>query len=188
MAVHGVRIRLPPLRYAQQNAPSARAPTLSPEEEAQKEINRVLKEQISTNQAFIEERATELACPLMRKAPRKVHVRPNGVRYDTPQECKFLGVQAKKMAVAADGHYYDFAQITRYVRENMHRELRSPVTNEPMAALVYHTEKDRRTNKLKTVAWTPELYASEEDADEAAAPAAPAAPGATAERAPMIVD
>jgi len=177
-----VRVRLPPSRYAQQALPDAHGRTLSPHEAAQQEVNQTLKNQRATNQKIIEDKASELACPLMQKAPRKVSVRPNGVRYDAPQDCEFLGVQPKKLAVASDGHYYDFAHITRYVRENMHRELRSPVTGEPMTAVVYHTEKERKTGKLKTVAWTPDLYASDEDPEEAAAP------NANGEQAPMVVD
>jgi len=177
-----VRVRLPPSRYAQQALPDAHVRTLSPHEAAQQEVNQTLKNQRATNQKIIEDKASELACPLMQKAPRKVSVRPNGVRYDAPQDCEFLGVQPKKLAVASDGHYYDFAHITRYVRENMHRELRSPVTGEPMTAVVYHTEKERKTGKLKTVAWTPDLYASDEDPEEAAAP------NANGEQAPMVVD
>ena len=183
MAVHGVRIRLPPSRYVQQELPAAHERVLSPEAAAQKEVNQVLKDQKTTNQRIIEDTADRFACPLMRKAPRKVLVRPNGVRYDTPQECPFLGAQPKKLAVAGDGHYYDFAHITRYIRENSHRELRSPVTNEPMTGVVYHTEKDPKTKKLRTVAWTPELYQSdEEDPDEVASS------DATGDAAPMVVD
>ena len=180
-----IRIRHPPSRYAQQALPDAQGRTLSSQEAAQQEVNQVLHAQRSVNKANIEMKAQQFACPLMQKAPRKVSVRPNGVRYDTPQDCEFLGVQPKKLAVASDGHYYDFAHITRYVRDNMHHELRSPVTGEPMAAVVYHTEKERKTGKLKTVAWTPHLYASEEDADEDAE--APNANG-NAGQAPMAVD
>jgi hypothetical protein len=177
-----IRIRNPPTRFVQQPLPDAHERVLSPEAAAQKEVNQVLKDQRAANQRIIEDNADRFACPLMRKAPRKVSVRPNGVRYDTPQECPFLGVQPKKLAVAGDGHYYDCAHIKRYIRENMHHELRSPVTNEPMTAVVYTTEKDPKTKKLKTVAWTPELYESDEDPDEVASA------NATGEQAPMVVD
>ena len=181
--MQSVRVRHPPSRYAQQALPDAQGRTLSPQEAAQQEVNQTLKHQRVTNQKIIEDKASELACPLMQKAPRRVSVRPNGVRYDAPQDCEFLGAQPKKLAVASDGHYYDFAHITRYVRNNMHHELRSPVTDEPMAAVVCHTEKDRKTGGLNTVAWTPDLYASDEDPDEAAT-----APNANGEQMPMVVD
>jgi len=177
-----VRVRHPPSRYTQQALSDAHEHTLSSQELGQQQVNQVLHTQRAVNKANIETKAQQFACPLMRKAPRKVSVRPNGVRYDTPQDCEFLGVQAKKLAVAGDGHYYDFAHITRYIRDNMHHELRSPVTDEPMAAVVYHTEKDRKSGKLKTVAWTPDLYASDEDPDEVASA------NATGEQAPMVVD
>jgi hypothetical protein len=168
MATLGLRIRFAPMRYAEGEAPAGRPRQSTPEEEAQREVNRVLREQIATNKANTEEKALEFRCALTAKAPRKVSVRPNGVRYDTPQDCEYLGAQAKKLAVASDGHYYDFSKITQYIRDNMHHELLSPITGERMLAVVYHTEKDRKGNKLKTVAWTPQLYASEEDADEGA--------------------
>ena len=168
MASLGQRIRIAPLRFADHAVPNAHNRVLTTEEIGQQQVNQVLTTQRSVNKANIEEKALEFRCVLTAKAPRKVSVRPNGVRYDTPQDCEYLGAQAKKLAVASDGHYYDFSKITQYIRDNMHHELRSPITGEPMSAVVYHTEKDRKTSKLKTVAWTPQLYASEEEADEAA--------------------
>lgn len=166
MASLGPRIRIIPVRFADQSMSNARSRVLTTEEIGQQQVNQVLTTQRGVNKANIEEKALEFRCALTAKAPRKVSVRPNGVRYDTPQDCEYLGAQAKKLAVASDGHYYDFSKITQYIRDNMHHELLSPITGERMLAVVYHTEKDRKANKLKTVAWTPQLYASEEDADE----------------------
>lgn len=187
MATLGLRVRFAPMRYAEGEAPAGRPRQSTPEEEAQREVNRVLREQIATNRGIIQEKAQQFACPLMQQAPRRVPVLPNGVRYDTPQDCEFLGVQAKKLAVASDGHVYDFAKITQYIRDNMHRQLRSPVTGEPMAALVYHTAKGQKNGKPVTMSWTPDLFASDEESNGDAPANAPADADADGD-VPMAVD
>ena len=168
MSVQSTRIRLPPTRYAEQSLQGPQERSLTMVELGQQQVNQVLHAQLSANRASIEEKAQEFACPLMKQAPRKVSVRPSGVRYEQPQECAFLGVQAKKLAVASDGHYYDFARITQYIRDHMHHELLSPVTGEPMAAVVYHTAKGRKNGELKTVTWTPDLFVSDEESEKGA--------------------
>ena len=168
MSVPSTRIRLPPTRYAEQPLRGPQERTLTMAEVGQHQVNQVLHTQVLANKAGIEEKALEFRCPLMAQAPRKVHVRPSGVRYEQPQECAFLGAQAKKLAVASDGHYYDFAHITQYIRDHMHHELLSPVTGEPMTAVVYHTAKCRKTGKLVTQTWTPDLFVSDEESEKGA--------------------
>lgn len=187
-APKGMRIRLPPLRYSEDTKQAKRQKVLSPAEELQKELNRVIREQVRSNQEQIERTAEAFKCPLMQAQPRNVLVRPNGIRYEKGVDCQWLGPQMSKVAIAGDGLKYNFSHITKYIRKNMHRELRSPVTGESMSAQVYYTIKCKKTKKLKTMTWTPELYVSDEasepdvdlNLDPNQAPLVPAAP--------MVVD
>ena len=144
-----VRIRLPPLRYIAEAKQADRQKVLSPVEEMQKEINRVLREQVRSNQEQIERTAEVFECPLMQAQPRKVLVTPNGIRHEKGVDCKWLGLQMSKVAIASDGLKYDFSQITKHIRKNMHRELRSPVTGESITAQVYYTIKCKKTKRRR---------------------------------------
>ena len=122
----------------------------------------------------------------MQAQPRKVLVTPNGIRHEKGVDCKWLGLQMSKVAIASDGLKYDFSQITKHIRKNMHRELRSPVTGESITAQVYYTIKCKKTKKLKTMTWTPELY----ETDEASEPDVDLDPNKAAlvPAAPLVVD
>ena len=181
-----VRIRLPPLRYIEEAKQADRQKVLSPAEQMQQECNRVLREQVRSNQEQIERTAEVFECPLMQAQPRKVLVTPNGIRHEKGVDCKWLGLQMSKVAIASDGLKYDFSQITKHIRKNMHRELRSPVTGESITAQVYNTIKCKKTKKLKTMTWTPELY----ETDEASEPDVDLDPNKAAlvPAAPLVVD
>ena len=182
-----VRIRLPPLRYITEAKQADRQKALSPAEEEQKELNRIIREQLRSNQEQVERTAEGFECPLMLAQPRKVLVRPNGIRYEKGVDCQWLGPQMSKVSIASDGLKYDFSQITKHIRKNMHRELRSPVTGESITAQVYYTIKCKKTKKLKTMTWTPELY----ETDEASEPDVDLDPNKAAldvPAAPLVVD
>ena len=76
-----------------------------------------------------------------------MRVTPNGTQHDKHVSCPFLGAQAKKLAVADDGYYYDFSHITQYILDNVHRQLRSPRTGQPMGSQVYHVGKCKTRKK-----------------------------------------
>ena len=159
------RVRFEPERYGGKNNPEAAKRKRKydcPALQAQYEANQIMREQLRTNQATIEKTAEDLRCPLTALKLRKVDVTPNGTRHDRPVECPFLGAQMKMVAVADDGHFYDFTHITRYIRDNVHGLLRSPVTNEPMAGQVYYMKKCKTTRKPKMHVWTAEIFVTEE--------------------------
>ena len=83
-----VRIRLPPLRYIEEAKQADRQKVLSPAEKMQQEMNRVLREQVRSNQEQIERTAEVFECPLMQAQPRKVLVTPNGTRHEKGVDCK----------------------------------------------------------------------------------------------------
>ena len=140
---------------------------------------KIMRAQLRSNQLSIEDAAVEWGCALTAERPRKVLVTPNGTRYEKHVACPFLGAQAKKLAVADDGYYYDFSHITQYIRDNVHRQLLSPRTGQPMGSQVYHVGKCKTKKKPKTLIWTPAIYHmplpdSDSDSDvEEEPPAAP---------------
>lgn len=183
-----VRVRFGPLRYgSREERGIENVSAMSPELRAQHEANKVTRAQLRTNQEFIEDTAVYFRCALTARKPRKVRVTPNGTRHDRPVVCPYLGAQAKKLAVADDGYYYDFSHITQYIRDNVHRQLRSPVTGDPMGSQVYHVVKcttgkgTRAVKGTKTATWTPEIFVREEipepeTASDSDGPAPPSAP------------
>ncbi len=180
-----VRIRFTPVRYgerAPEKGTSRNKPKYEcPELQEQYEANQVMRAQLLDNKAQIEDTAAYFGCALTARKPRTVLVTPNGKKHDTKTACPWLGAQAKKLAVADDGYYYDFRRITQYIRDNSHTQLLSPRTGEPMSGQVYYVGKCKTTKKPKAMVWTPEIFVREElaktDSDTEAGPsAAPAEP------------
>lgn len=176
-----VRIRFTPVRYG---APVSETDSLKkhkydcPELQDQYEANQVMRAQLLRNQREIEDTAAHFACAVTALKPRAVHVTPNGKKHDTKTTCPWMGAQAQKLSVADDGYYYDFRHITQYIRDNVHKQLRSPRTGEPMSSQVYYVGKCKTTKKPKTCVWTPEIFVREElaapDSDDEEATPAPA--------------
>jgi len=180
--VRPVRVRFTPMRYgerAPETGSSRKRKYDCPDLQEQYEANQVTRAQLLGNQRAIEDTATYFSCALTAQKPRAVHVTPNGKRHDTKIPCPWMGAQAQKLAVADDGYYYDFHKITRYIRDNWHKQLRSPRTGAPMGSQVYYVGKCKTTKKVKTCVWTPEIFVREElaepDSDEEAATSAPPA-------------
>ena len=178
-----VRIRFTPVRYGEREPEKGVSKNKRmyecPELQEQYEANQVMRAQLLGNKAQIEEVAAQFGCALTARKPRRVHVTPNGKKHDTKIACPWMGAQAQKLSVADDGYYYDFRHITQYIRDNVHKQLRSPRTGEPMGSQVYYVGKCKTTKKPKTMVWTPEIFVREElaetDSDaEAGASAAPA--------------
>jgi len=172
-----VRIRFTPVRYgerAPEQDSSRKRKYECPELQEQYEANQVMRAQLLGNKAAIEDTAAYFACALTAQKPRTVSVTPNGKQHDTKTACPWLGAQAQKLSVADDGYYYDFKRITRYIRDNVHKQLRSPRTGEPMGSQVYYVGKCKTTKKTRTMVWTPEIFVREElaenDSDAEAGP------------------
>jgi hypothetical protein len=160
-----VRIRFTPMRFgerAPERGASKKRRYESPELQEQFEANRVARAQLLGNQAAIEDTALHFACALTAQRGRAVQVTPNGKRHDTKVQCPWMGPQIRKLAVADDGYYYDFQRITRYIRDNVHRQLLSPRTGAPMSGQVYHVGKCKKTKCPKTLVWTPDIFSREE--------------------------
>jgi hypothetical protein len=180
--VRPVRVRFTPMRYGErtpETSSSKKRKYDCPELQEQYEANQVTRAQLLGNQHAIEDTAAHFACALTARKPRAVHVTPNGKRHDTKTPCPWMGAQAQKLAVADDGYYYDFHQITQYIRDNAHKQLRSPRTGEPMSGQVYYVGKCKATKKPKTCVWTREIFVREElaapDSDDEASTQAPSA-------------
>lgn len=180
--VRPVRVRFTPMRYgerAPETGASKKRKYDCPELQEQYEANQITRAQLLGNQRAIEDTAMHFSCALTARKPRAVHVTPNGKRHDTKTPCRWMGTQIQKLSVADDGYYYDFHQITRYIRDNSHHQLLSPRTGAPMSGQVYYVGKCKATKKPKTCVWTPEIFVREELAatdsdDQAATPAPPA--------------
>ena len=177
-----VRVRFTPMRYGErtpETSSSKKRKYDCPELQEQYEANQITRAQLLGNQHGIEETAAHFACALTARKPRAVYVTPNGKRHDTKTPCPWMGAQAQKLSVADDGYYYDFHQITQYIRDNSHKQLRSPRTGEPMGGQVYYVGKCKTTKKPKTMVWTPEIFVREElaapDSDDEASTQAPPA-------------
>ena len=174
-----VRIRFTPVRYgerAPETGSSRKRKYESPALQEQYEANQVTRKQLLGNKTLIEDTAAYFGCALTAQKPRTVSVTPNGKKHDTKTACPWLGAQAQKLAVADDGYYYDFRHITQYIRDNVHKQLRSPRTGAAMSSQVYYVGKCKTTKKPKTMVWTPEIFVREElaepDSDAEAGPSA----------------
>ena len=174
-AKRALRVRFTPVRY--RPSPPAAERYRSPELKEMDEAMKIMRAQLRGNQTLLEDTAAYFGCALTAQKPRKVPVTPNGIQHERPVPCPWLGAQAKKLAVADDGHYYDFSHITQYILDNVHRQLRSPRTGEPMGSQVYYVGKCKTKKKPKTLIWTPPIFhtplpESDSDSDVEEEPAA----------------
>ena len=153
------RARTAPCRFGSARSlpvPDPSQQHLSPEEEAQRDANRVMKVQLRHNESLIAESARNFACPLLclEKLER-------GEVLDDRRD-SLLSTQMRRVAVADDGNRYDFEAIKRYVLKNMGTRLVSPITKQPMGAHVRTTvRKAHKAHKdrviRKEIVWTPTL-------------------------------
>ena len=122
-------------------------------------------EQFEQNKVTIKRQALELACPLL--VADEV---ARGNYSENDLKC-LLRTQMKQVAVAGDGHQYDFVRIKEYIREHIGQRLVSPVTGEPMIEqvcftlpilnrfgnVVYVGTGKEKLPKLETITWRPTL-------------------------------
>lgn len=143
----GKRVRFEPDHFDNQTKPLAveadalkrqKGPSLHEKMRKYPEF-RVLMDQFEQNKLTIKHNAANLACPLL-----VMDEKAKG-DYNENDADFMLRTQMKQVAVADDGHEYDFDRIKAYIRQHMDSALLSPVTGEPMTGQVYFTEpvKDR---------------------------------------------
>ena len=103
------------------------------------EANQTAREQMKQNAEIIRKRAEEFSCPLLRATKEAEGVKPN----DTMTY--LLATQMKQVAVASDGHQYDFAALREYIKKNMSARggLVSPITKQPISVEVRYAPKQR---------------------------------------------
>jgi len=145
----GKRARTAPERFHQDPVPITTVPEYTEEEQHQANTNRLLQDQLAQNIKQLRERAMHLSCPLLVQDEGKKGDPGSGSALDY-----LLRTQMQQVAVATDGYQYDFERIKKYIRENWHRQLVSPVTGEPMNAEVYFTKRER-TKQNKVIANSP---------------------------------
>ena len=145
-------------------AGSTKCPTLREQMRKHPEFGASV-EQFEQNKATIKRQALELACPLLvADEVARGNYSENDVKF-------LLRTQMKRVAVADDGHKYDFVRLKEYIRAHIGQRLVSPITKEPMRAHVLFTYpvKNRYGNvifvgsgeekqpKLETITWQPTL-------------------------------
>ena len=95
------------------------------------------------NEERIRQTAEKYSCPLLRAAKEVEGVMPNdSLEY-------LLATQMKQVAVASDGHQYDFAALRAHIIKGMldHRGPLSPITKRPLELVARYTayKRDSKT-------------------------------------------
>lgn len=150
-----IRVRVAPTRF-DANPKRKRVRTFTPEQKVQYDTNSVLREQMRYNDDTIWKNAIAFSCPLLRA--HKIEAGD----FEENDLLSLLGTQMRQVAVADDGHQYDFGAIKAYIQANIDRQLVSPITKEPMTCSVRYTgpvrAKDGTLRKTLVVStWRPDL-------------------------------
>lgn len=131
-------------------------PSLTTEEKLQARSNQIMRTQMAQNEVSIRATAVEYSCPLLHaQLEASGHVNDNSRKF-------ILSAQMKRVAVANDGHRYDFSAIRAYISKNADARgmVNSPVTKQHMSGVVHYMAKrvDRK-NRVKWVAkqWSPDM-------------------------------
>ena len=137
----------------------ASAPRKRSEDEEQV---RGMRTMLETNKTIILQSGYQHACPLL--------CEDAGIKWPPTSSSldALIKVQPKKKARASDGYEYALERIKNYIRNNMERELVSPVTNDPMTACIAfvvngHSKKSPYEKKLKIMEWRPSINGDEDD-------------------------
>ena len=90
--------------------------------------------QCEANKAVLMQTARELACPLL--------VADEVAKGTYRDDCfeVLMRTQMRQVAVADDGHQYDFVRLKQYIRARIGERLISPITKQPMGGQVRFTE------------------------------------------------
>ncbi len=153
------RVRFAPSRYAEEAVALVKRPATR-EEKAMAEHNQTLREQMKQNVELIRKRAEEFSCPLLRAAKQAEGVEPND------SMAYLQETQMKQVAVASDGHQYDFAALREYIKRGMgvRGGPLSPITKQPISVEVRYAPKKRDPktgkpieNERVTKVWRPNM-------------------------------
>lgn len=151
------RARTAPARFAAEDVVNIET-YVSPAMLQQQEANKIMKEQVVRNNHMLKTTAKQFACPL-----RTQKLRDAGEEITDHVAC-WMKRQARHLAVADDGHYYDFEALKEYILAHMDTQLVSPVTGNPMTAHVHTTKRvrckhDPNRTIVRPYMWTPMLVA-----------------------------
>jgi len=151
------RARTAPARFAAEDVVNVET-YVSPAMLQQRQANEVVREQLVRNNQTIKTAAKEFACPL-----RTQELRDAGEEITNHVAC-WTKRQARHLAVADDGHYYDLEALKKYILAHTDTQLVSPVTGMPMAAHVHTTKRvrckhDPNRTIVRPCMWTPKLVA-----------------------------
>lgn len=153
------RVRFAPARYAEEASAIVKRPPTR-EEKAQAEANQIMRQQMLVNDENIRSTAKKYSCPLLRAAKEAEGVPPND------SMAYLLQTQMKQVAVASDGHQYDFAALRAYIKKNKCARggLVSPITKQPISDEVRYAPKKRDPktglpigNARVTKVWRPSM-------------------------------
>ena len=156
---HGQRVRFAPQQLTYGAASPAHK--LSPAEEVLQNELRGMRDQVELNKQMLKQSAYQNACPLLCGDANMDWPPP------THNMDELVGVQPKKKGLASDDVQYDLERIKRYIRDNMDRQLLSPVTGEPMTPCVLftvngHSKKDPSAKRSKVMKWSPGVGGAED--------------------------
>ncbi len=154
------RARTAPIRFSDEAEmkPEDYGPLLTEGEQTMAEALETMQQLRERDDATIRANAVSLMCPLLR-----IDEEAAGTFNEHSLKC-LLRTQMTRVALADDGHKYDFTRLKKYIRANTGRELLSPITKRPMSSQVQFTavERDKNNVMLKgkplvTRVWTPGL-------------------------------
>jgi len=132
-------------------------------------MNQTMRQSMNQTTKMLRQGALQHQCPLLiAKAKERGDYDPRSLK-------GLLRTRMKCVARAGDGRNYDKKTLIAYIKANMEKRLVSPVTGEPMSALVLFAEPQKgNPNELKTSKWVPtfEPLVSDEEAGEEEAPEA----------------
>ena len=166
------RLRSKPSKYKEPASPSddrfarfrkADRPMLR----QQWQMNKNTRKHLQQNAQWLRTSALQHQCPLLvAKAKKRGDYDPRSLK-------SLLRTRMKCVARADDGLCYDKHALIAYIKENMETRLVSPVTRQPMNALVLFAERQKaKPDEWKTSKWVPTfaplVFSDGEDAEVSA--------------------
>lgn len=129
-------------------------------------VNQTMRQSMNQTTRMLRQGALQQQCPLLiAKAKERGDYDPRSLK-------GLVRTRMKCVARAGDGRYYDKKALIAYIEANMEKRLVSPVTGEPITALVLFAEPQKATPaELKTSKWIPTFepltFSDDEDNPEA---------------------
>lgn len=113
-------------------------------------MNQTMRQSMNQTTKMLREGALQHQCQLLiQKAKERGDYDPRSLK-------GLVRTRMRCVARAGDGRYYDKKALIEYIKANMEKRLVSPVTGEPMTALVLFAEPQKgNPRELKTSKWVP---------------------------------